>query len=313
MPMHSVFRHGRFWLVIGLLVAVVLPVRGWPGTSASGDLTQTAVIDGRIRSWLVHVPANVRPGHATSLVIAFHGHYSTPEKMVQLTGLDRVADRVGFIVVYPAGIDRSWAAGVNSGADEAGVDDISFTRALLDRLERQYTIDPRHVLLTGFSNGAHLVQLLGCRLADRITAIVPVSGTFASSSLETCHPARPLNVIEFHGTTDPVDPFEGGMIHVPGGGVVLPVPTTMADWAAWNGCGAADQNVSVGQSNAAIHVIRRDFPNCRNGVQVSLYEIVGGGHTWPGGPQYLPSFLIGNATHVVDASEVIGRLVGGNP
>ncbi|WP_426701136.1 alpha/beta hydrolase family esterase [Rhodanobacter sp. Col0626] len=307
----SRFRKGRRWLIACLLVIVAVVLTGgyWLWVPASGDLAQSAVIDGRSRQWLVHVPAGYRAGHAVPLVIAFHGHYSSPEKMVHLTGLDPVADRSGFIVVYPQGIDRSWAAGVGSEADKAGVDDVSFTRTLLDRLQAQYSIDPRHVVLTGFSNGAHLVQWLGCRLADRVTAIVPVSGTPAPSLMAGCHPTRPLGVIEFHGKSDPIDPFEGGRIHVPGGGEVLPVPLTMGDWAAANHCSATSRDAAVGAPDDGIEVIRRDYPDCEGGVQVTLYEVAGGGHTWPGGPQYLPRFLVGKATHVVDASDIIGQLV----
>jgi polyhydroxybutyrate depolymerase len=313
--LRNTFSKGRRWLTACVLVIVAVVLAGWYWlrVPASGDLAQSAVIAGRSRQWLVHVPAGYRAGHAVPLVIAFHGHYSSPERMVHLTGLDRVADRSGFIVVYPAGIDQSWAAGVDSGADKAGVDDVAFTLALLDRLQAQYSIDPRHVVLTGFSNGAHLVQLLGCRLADRVTAIVPVSGTPAPSLTASCHPARPLSVIEFHGTSDPIDPFEGGRIHVPGGGEVLPVPATMDDWAAVNHCSTTSHDAAVGVPDDGIEVTRRDYPDCRGGVQVTLYEVAGGGHTWPGGPQYLPRFLIGKVTHVVDASDVIGKLVSGNP
>lgn len=303
----------RLWLAAGLLVIVAfgLTAACWLRVPASGDLLQTGVVDGRSRQWLVHVPASYRAGHRVPLVIAFHGHYSSPEKMVHLTGLDRVADRAGFIVVYPAGVDRSWAAEVDSPADKAGVDDVAFSVALLDRLQVEYSIDPGHIVLTGFSNGAHLVQLLGCRLAGRVSAIVPVDGTFAPAAAAGCEPAHPLSVVEFHGTSDPIDPFGGGRIHVPGGGQVLPVAMTMNDWARWDRCSAPPRDAVAGAPAGGVTVTRRDYPDCAGGVRVSLYEMGGAGHVWPGGPQYLPRFLIGKATHVVDASEVIARLVAG--
>ncbi len=309
-------RKRRIWALVVLLVIAIIGLTAayWLWVPASGDPVRTAVIDGRSRQWLVHVPPGYRVGHRVPLVLAFHGHYSSPEKMAYLTGLDQVADRAGFIVVYPAGVDRSWAAGVDSPADKAGVDDVAFTVALLDRLQAHYSIDPAHVVLTGFSNGAHLVQLLGCRLAGRVSAIVPVSGTFAPSVADNCHPERPLDVVEFHGTSDPVDPFAGGRIHVPDGGQVLSVAVTMGDWAGWNHCSAAPlESAIAGRTDDAMTVTRRDYPACAGGVQVSLYEIAGAGHTWPGGPQYLPRFLIGKASHGVDASAVIGRLVAGGP
>lgn len=89
----------------------------------------------------------------------------------------------------------------------------------------------RHMVLTGFSNGAHLVQLLGCRLAVRVSAIVPVSGSLAPAAAAGCHPSRPLTVVEFHGTADPIDPIAGGRIAIRDGGDVLGAAQTITDWA----------------------------------------------------------------------------------
>lgn len=280
-------------------------------SAAPQDLLQSAMIGGRLRQWLVHLPSGYQAGWPVPLVVAFHGHGSSAEKMARLTRLDAVADKLGFIVVYAQGVDRSWAAGVDSPADQVGVDDVAFAGALLDHLERDYSINTARVVFTGFSNGAHLVQRLGCRMAARLYAIVPVSGALASPLRSQCHPSRPLTVVEFHGTTDPIDPYAGGHIGLlSGGGAVLPVAVTMTDWADWDGCATmprTNDDTTVG----AIRLDRIDWADCRDGVRVTLFRIDGGGHTWPGGPQYLPKFLIGNATHVIDASDVIGAIAVG--
>ncbi len=274
------------------------------------DLSQSATIGGRTRQWLVHLPSGYHAGRRVPLVVAFHGHGSSAANMVRLTKLDAVADKLDFIVVYAQGVDQSWAAGVDSPADEAGVDDVAFAGAMLNRLEREYSINSARVVFTGFSNGAHLVQRIGCRMAARLHAIVPVSGTLALPLQSACHPSRPLTVVAFHGTADPIDPYAGGNIHIHGGGAVLPVTVAMADWAKWDGCAAKPQTnerTAVGE----IRLTRVDWTACHDGVHVTLYRIEGGGHTWPGGPQYLPRFLIGNATHVVAASDVIGAIATG--
>jgi polyhydroxybutyrate depolymerase len=43
----------------------------------------------------------------------------------------------------------------------------------------------------------------------------------------------------------------------------------------------------------------------RDGTEVVLYAIEGGGHTWPGGYQYLPEFLIGKTCMDIKACEII--------
>jgi len=291
-------------LVSCVLVALTFVATGG---AAAQDLSQSAVIDERTRQWLVHLPSGYHAGKSVPLVVAFHGHGSSAANMARLTKLDAVADKLGFIVVYAQGVDRSWAAGVDSPADQAGVDDVAYAGALLDHLEREYSINSARIVFTGFSNGAHLVQWLGCRMAERLHAIVPVSGTLAPSFQPECHPSRPLTVVAFHGAADPIDPYAGGHIHIPDGGAVMPVVATMADWAKWDGCAEKPQT-SEGPTVGEIRLNRIDWVDCRDGVHVTLYRIEGGGHTWPGGSQHLPQFLIGKTTHVITASDVIGAI-----
>lgn len=297
----------RRWLACGL---AALALAGCTVGVAAQDHAESATIGGISRHWLVHLPGGYRAGRPLPLVLAFHGHGGTPSSLARQSGLDAVADRMGFIVVYPEGIDHSWAADVDSPADRAHVDDVAFVGALLDRLQRQYAVDPAHIVLTGFSNGAHLVQLLGCRMAGRLSAIVPVSGTLAVAARPSCRPSRPLTVVAFHGTGDPIDPYAGGAIHVAGGGAVLPVDAALADWARWDGCTGTPVTTRE-DAGAAIRLERVQWSNCGEGTRVVLYRIIGGGHTWPGGPQYLPAFMVGKATRVVKASEVIGQVATG--
>jgi polyhydroxybutyrate depolymerase len=44
---------------------------------------------------------------------------------------------------------------------------------------------------------------------------------------------------------------------------------------------------------------------CPRGVTVGLDTVVGGGHTWPGGWQYLPALIVGRTSQQFDASEAI--------
>jgi polyhydroxybutyrate depolymerase len=279
--------------------------------SASASESQTANIDGLQRSWLVHLPPAYKAGEPMPLLIVYHGRGSSAARMEDKFGLDAAADKAGFIAVYPQGVDRSWAAGIGTDADKDGVDDVAFTAALLDKLEAEYSIDQRHVVLAGFSNGAHMVQLLGCRLADRISAIVPVSGTLASGLSPGCKPARPVTVIEFHGSADPIDPYGGGPVGYHATGDAQPVDQGIEDWAQRDGCQVRSSVKQVPSDGDPMTAIQRDYLGCPVGTMVRLYRIEGAGHVWPGGPQYLPQRYIGKATKAVDADELIGQLLGG--
>src|SRR5437016_6447484 len=115
--------------------------------------------------------------------------------MVRFCGLNEKADRAGFLAVYPSGTGRLERALTWNGGNCCGyamlnkVDDVAFTRGLLDDLAKAVLIDRKRVYATGMSNGAMMVYRLASELSDRIAAIAPVSGPMGT---RTCHPKRPV-------------------------------------------------------------------------------------------------------------------------
>jgi poly(3-hydroxybutyrate) depolymerase len=96
--------------------------------------------------------------------------------MEPLTHFDELADKEGFLVVYPQGLDNRWAD-ARDGATPTNNDDVGFVRALLDDLKRRIAYDPTRVYATGVSIGGFFVARLGCEAADRIAAIGVVAAT----------------------------------------------------------------------------------------------------------------------------------------
>src|SRR4051812_47094593 len=73
----------------------------------SGDsLEQTWLFDGRVRSYELHVPEGLT--EPAPLVIALHGRGDDGLGMEALTHFDDLADREGFIVAYPDGLNNEW-------------------------------------------------------------------------------------------------------------------------------------------------------------------------------------------------------------
>jgi len=113
-----------------------------------GDPTRSLEVDKRTRTYLVHVPPKYDPKKPTPVVLAFHGGGSNAEQMVRFCGLNETADKHGFIVVYPSGTGRlknalTWNGGnCCDYAMQQKVDDVAFTRALLDDLGKVVTVDP---------------------------------------------------------------------------------------------------------------------------------------------------------------------------
>lgn len=285
-------------------------------TSSAGDATEPGThdrsmeFDGRTRTYRIHIPpayAKRDDRKSVPLVLAFHGRFGSGKSQEKLSGMDEVADREGFIVVYPDGIQRSWNAGTGAGpAERDHVDDVGFVSALIDALSHEYDVDRGRVYATGMSNGAIFTHRLGCELAGKIAAIAPVAGTIAPKVAAHCRPERPVAVIEIHGTADPWLSWDGKIKD--SNGRAESVLATIKHWVEIDGCKSKPEVTDLSGG-----VIRETYAPCNDGAEVVLYKIEGGGHTWPDGYQYLPAFMIGKTNRSINASRVIWDFFAAHP
>ncbi len=264
-----------------------------------GDHQGELTVDNLRRTYRLHIPRSYDSRQPTPLVLAFHGRLGTGKQMEKLTNLSGLADKRGFLVAYPNGVGRSWNAGHGTGKAEAqGVNDVKFTGRLIDSLGQTLNLDGRRVYATGFSNGAVFVHRLACELPEKIAAIAAVAGTMAPPIARTCQPHRPVAVLQIHGTADPIVLWEGG--RTKGGGFVESVAATIAGWVARDGCAAQPEVSDIGGG-----VSCESYRPGLKAARVMLYRVEGGGHTWPGGYQYLPKKVVGDTNRSWDASEAI--------
>ena len=142
-------------------------------------------------------------------------------------------------------------------------------------------------------------------LSDRVAAMGGVAGAY-SFSWEDCPSAQPIPAILFHGTEDPIVPYQGGVAG--DGRFNLPsLPFWVEGLAQHNGCEFPPLEVpTVGEVSG----IR--FGNCREDAEVIFYTIDGGGHSWPGGG-YLPKWLVGHTTRDMDATQVMWEFFQSHP
>jgi polyhydroxybutyrate depolymerase len=171
-------------------------------TAAARSFTLTVTSGGRKRTARVHVPAKSGP---LPVLLVLHFATGTGPEMERAFGYSRLADRKGFVAVYPtSGHSRGFW---NVRQDPAKPDDVRFMRDLLNALPAQVCSDPHRVYATGVSNGASMTGVLGCKMADRLAAIAPVSGGYTTYG--TCRPSRPVTAFAVHGTADKVVPYSG--------------------------------------------------------------------------------------------------------
>jgi polyhydroxybutyrate depolymerase len=258
---------------------------------------------GMDRTYMLHVPA----GDPVGLVLSLHGGGGTGVAQRGLTDFDTVANAHNLLVVYPDGYDKSWADGRGaSPADRHHVDDVGFLAGLASKLQNDYGIAPGHVFVTGMSNGGFMSNRLACDRADLFAAIAPVAGTLGVGV--ACNPSQPVSVWEAHGTADPLVPFKGGDVHGRGGiSHSISADAMVNKWRSADGC-QGDPSVQVLPDVRDGTIVRRfDYQACAASTEVVFYQIDSGGHTWPGGKQYLPTSVIGPTTRALDGSEAMAE------
>ena len=268
--------------------------------STDGLEPGTLALGGRERTYLLAAPSTP----AAPLLVVLHGAGSSGAGMARLTGLGERARAAGVAAVFPDGVNRVWSdhRGAPRLRTREGVDDVGFLAALIERLAGDGVIDPRRVVLAGISNGALLAEHIARHARLPVQGVVLVAGTATVPSRQAqLRPRQATRVVIFHGTADPLVPYLGGPIGPagrmaqrrarrrggdPGRGVAVPVDTVASDWAAVAGAAPAPETECLPMPAGDLAVTRLTWRGPAHAV--TLHRIEGGGHTWPGGPQYLP-------------------------
>jgi polyhydroxybutyrate depolymerase len=298
-------------------VAAADPVAssGCGASTATATDLERRTLPGSDRWYLLTVPPAHDGATPLPLVLDLHGLSEGADIHARVSGMGAYAAQHGFIAVLPSGTGEPvhWEVGL----DRAGNADLAFLDQLLDQLEADLCVDTSRVYATGLSNGALLSSTIACTMADRVAAVAPVAGVAHPTR---CSPDRPVPVLTFHGTADPILLFNGGVGTRLGrvlGGEDAPAeeepipeadldgagfPAAAADWAAANGCG----DVPV-ESTPTPSVIVRTW-DCPAGADVEFVILVDGGHSWPGSALLQGvEQIVGPTDMSVDATDMIWR------
>jgi polyhydroxybutyrate depolymerase len=267
-------RCSRIVLLLGVLVAQIASAAdSVPARPSSGcereqiehgrRLSESIVVGGTRRDYILDVPDSVRPRTAAPLLLDFHGFGHSGAGVWNVSEFRELATQAGFITVYPEGL--SVRLPINGREQEGsgwqmfaldGNRDIAFVTALLDDLERRYCIDRARIFATGFSNGAFFSALLGCALSDRIAAVAPVSG---GPLRVACAPTRGVPILIQHGRQDALIP-------------IAYAQTARDNWLQVNQCSATGK--------AADGASCERWTACRGGAVVEYCE-GDYAHRWP--------------------------------
>lgn len=270
--------------------------------AVAGSYDNVMYVDGVARTYHLHIPPSMDFSTKSILLLNLHGATGDAANAMLRTGFDQVSDQEKFIVAYPESLNEQWNDGRDPSPAVSAVNDTGFISALISKLVAALNIDPGRVFLSGFSNGSVFSHRFACEHADEITAIATVSGPMALNIYNQCNPSEPVSVLVFHGRDDPYLPWGGGEINL-FGGIVISVDDTFNYWTSFNNCPSPDItsiNTSLLDGTSVTRTAYDDA--CTNQTSVVLYDIEGGGHTWPGGVNSITS---GKTTQDIDASAII--------
>jgi polyhydroxybutyrate depolymerase len=270
-------------------------------TVRTGATTSYSIKVGALkRSYALHVPPGLSADKRVPLVLMFHGGGGTPAYAERESKFSDLSDREGFLAAYPEGINKSWN-------DGRGADAIA---ALIDDVAARHKLDTQRVFATGISNGAIFSHYLAAKLSGRIAAIAPVAGGIPRTWSEKFNPDTPVSVLILQGVNDPLVPYDGGAITLPWKserGKIISTADAVRKWVKHNGCkaDAVEQDLPDTDARDGCRVRKFTYGGGRNGTEVVLCRIEGGGHTWPNGLQYLPAIIVGKVCRDIDGTRII--------
>ena len=264
--------------------------------------SESIIVDHARREFITYLPNGV--GDKAPVIISLHGRLGTAARQMTFADFRPIADRDKVIIVCPQGIERSWNDGRGTPANSRGINDVKFIDELITYMIDTYHADPSRIYVTGMSNGGFMTSRLACELNKRIAAIAVVAASMDQDM--GYQPTKPMPVMYIQGTKDPLVPFDGGQMKG-AGGRIYSHEQILKKWAGVAKCDSKPiiTNLPI-LVNDGTSVQKEEYKGA-DSLNVIGFTIVDGGHTWPGGTQYLPKFIIGTLSKNLNACDEIWK------
>jgi len=287
-----------------------------PAVDKLGEFnTRTIQHDGVERTYHMYLPNNFDNSNDTPLVLALHGGGGTGtnfEDVVSAGTLTTAAESRGVILLMPDGIDKRWNDGrPEIFGNDSMYDDVGFISTIIDEMIQNYGVDANRVYSTGISNGGLMSIRLAMDLSNKIAAIAPVTAQI-TSAMQAKVPEFPISMMIVNGEEDPLVPYNGGCILGPfvsncSRGEVLSTQESIEKFIGYNQCANPSETEPIIDNvpNDGTGVEITTYKACEQGTEVVLVKVIGGGHTWPSGDQYLSKNVVGVVSKEINASEMV--------
>jgi poly(3-hydroxybutyrate) depolymerase len=169
-------------------------------------------IAGAPRRWLTYVPSNYATltagGKKIPLVLSLHGRNGSARWQATTSQWHAVAEKYGFIVVYPQGTGATW-----NGSMDTTNPDVAFMQSLITEVSSRYAIDSTRVYMNGASMGSLMTNRMAVQFPTLFAAIAPCYSGHLSPANYTNAIVRtdvPMPVWQCRGQDEVPSDFPGG-------------------------------------------------------------------------------------------------------
>ena len=269
--------------------------------------------EGVEREYIIHVPENLNQD--SPIVFVIHGYTGSAEGIAAYTGMNSIAEREGFIAVYPQGtIDSNGNTFFNVGYefnDDSPINDVSFIRELVRSISQEFNLKRKKAFATGMSNGGDMSYLLACTSSDLFKAVAPVAGVLMKGLKDSCELNSPVPIFEIHGTADKISLFEGDLNNEGGWGAYYDLPSTIDFFAErYQLTNKSVKQMTSKESGADYDIFFERHWSDDLEEEVWMYRIEDGRHVWPGiklnwWNNPLAWFYFGSGNEDINASEEV--------
>lgn len=153
-------------------------------------------LDGK-RDGLLYAPPGYRLDRPAPLVLLLHGAGGRAQHGLNL--LLSLADEAGLLLLAPDARGRTWDV-VRGGYGP----DVAFIDRALAHAVARYAVDPTHLAIAGFSDGASYALSLGLTNGDLFSHVLAFSPGFMAPAARRDSP----RIFVSHGTHDDVLPID---------------------------------------------------------------------------------------------------------
>ena len=261
------------------------------------------------RTYDVYIPSTIKKN--ASVFFLFHASRGNSKDMRSSTGYDfeYLAQEKGFLVVYPQGYKNHWndcRATADYAANIQDIDDVGYFQQMIKSLEENYMINRKQLVVSGISNGGHMVFKLAHEIPKDILLFTSFAANLPVQDNNDCSLSQEeVNMIIFNGTNDPINPYDGGLVSILGNdsrGFVISAEETYNYWRDLTSY-EEEKIMTIPQldSDSKTFVIKKESIGSK---YVALYSLVNGGHIYAS-PYLKSSRFAGESVRDINGAEEI--------